>query len=409
MKKILSLIGKTLVALLLVVLAVASAGHLFVPVYDFAPPRPFEGDNLYTPYAGVDFGDAKKAVFHFHTTLSDGHDAPQAIVGAYRDMGYEIVSVADHDRVTPAGIAPGRELHTYEHGLNVQRSHNVVFGARRTELLQLPLWQGVSGREATMRRLSERFPLVVLNHPAGVRGLMPRQMECLSHYDYIEADRSMDSALPLWDVALSAGHYSRVMAGDDLHDLSRPHAIGRAMTFVMTPSVDSAAVMAALVAGHTYAVRMTRPSQNPDSLYIPRVKAFDVAGDTIRVAFTDPALIRFVGQGGAVLSEVEGAREASRVFGREDSYVRVEARFGDLPGGLSGGRGAATIYLNPVARFSPATGDEPLNTSLSVRNLPLTILSVAGYALLILACAAGIYLLLFRRRKRKPRRMERRR
>jgi hypothetical protein len=287
----------------------------------------------------------------------------------------------------------------------------VVFGARRTEPLQLPLWQGVSGREATLRRLSERFPLVVFNHPAGVRGLTPRQMERLSHYDYIEADRSMDSALPLWDVALSAGHYSCVMAGDDLHDLSRPHAIGRAMTVVMTPSVDSAAVMAALGAGHTYAVRMTRPSQNPDSLYIPRVRAFDVSGDTIRVAFTDPALIRFVGQGGELRRE-DISSSAEYVFAADDSYIRIEARFGDLSGGLSGelsgGRGA-TIYLNPIARFSPAAGDKPLNTSLSVRNLPLTILSVAGYALLILACAAGIYMLLFRRRKRKPRRMERRR
>jgi hypothetical protein len=122
------------------------------------------------------------------------------------------------------------------------------------------------------------------------------------------------------------------------------------------------------------------------------VSAFDLSGDTMRVAFTDPARIRFVGQGGELLSEVEGVREASRVFGPEETYVRVEARFEELSGGT-------VIYLNPVAKFSPSEGPGPSNAILSARNLPLTILSVAGYAALILACGAGIYLLLFHRRK----------
>ncbi len=404
--KTVAVIGKIVAAAVLAVIAVAGTGYLFTPVYDFSEPRPFSGEALYNPYAGADFGEAKKAVLHFHTTLSDGKDAPDVIVGAYRDMGYEVISVADHDRITPAGIDPARELGTYEHGLNAYRFHNVVIGAERPDRFQLPLWQCVSGREETLRRLDARFPLVVLNHPAGVRRLSQEQMERLSHYDYIEADRGMDRELPPWDAALSAGHYSFVMAGDDLHDLGRSYPVGRAMTFIMTPSAETGPIMKALEAGHTYAVRIARPSQIPDSLYIPRVTDFEVTGDTLRVALSDPARIRFTGQGGAVRREVF-SDEASYVFGGDDTYIRVEARLegGDSAGlDFGAGAGGTSIYLNPVARYSPSTGggDKPSNASYSVLNLPLTILSAAGHALLMLACLGTIYLLF--RKKRKARR-----
>lgn len=388
MKKILYFVAKAIAALLLAVFCVASIGYLLTPVYDFAPPLPFSGEAVYNPYSGVDFGQAKKAVFHSHTSRSDGRDSPEAVVAAYRSMGYRIVGVADHDRITPAGEDPSRELGTYEHGLNAYRFHNLVFGADRTCPFQLPLWQGVSGREHTLRRLSESFGIVVLNHPAGVRRLSRRQMQRLSHYDYIEADSSMDWGVPLWDEALSAGHYSRVMAADDLHDLSRPHAIGRAMTFVMTPGEGAADVTEALKAGHTYAVRVVRPSQNPDSLDIPRVRALNFAGDTLSVAFSAPASIRFVGQGGALRSEVSG-EAALYSFAADDTYIRVEARFGDLAGGT-------TIYLNPLARYSPSGGAAvPVNASYATVNRPGSDLMLAAYSLLAAMALAGIFRLLF--------------
>ena len=101
--KTVAVIGKIVVTAVLAVVAVATTGYLFTPVYDFTPTEPFSGEALYNPYEGADFGEAKKAILHFHTTRSDGKDAPEVIVGAYSDMGYEVISVADHDRITPAG------------------------------------------------------------------------------------------------------------------------------------------------------------------------------------------------------------------------------------------------------------------------------------------------------------------
>jgi hypothetical protein len=381
-------VAKIVAVALMAVVAIALTGYLFTPVYRFADPQPFAGEGVYNPYEGVDFAQARKAILHFHTNRSDGRDEPAAIVAAYRERGYEIVSPADHDRQTPAGDVPtAQELGGYEHGLNAYRFHNLVLGAYDTDPFQLPLWQGASGRENTLRRLSEKYDIVVLNHPGTVRAMSPAQIERLSGYDYIEADRAMDREVPLWDVGLSAGHYSYVMAGDDLHDLARPYAIGRAMTFVVTPTLDGVDVLRAIERGHTYAMRVSEAGSLPDAPELPRVEAFEVSGDTIRVSLTAPATVRFIGQGGAVRGEDDGATEAAYIFTDDDTYVRAEARFAE-----------ATIYLNPVARYEPAANgtldaddEKPLNATLSTVDGTLTALSIAAHALLMLLLLWGIY------------------
>lgn len=390
-KKVLYIAGRVLLAVPLAVVAAASTGYLFAPVYDFADPQPFSGEGIYNPYDGVDFSTAKKAIFHFHTTRSDGRDSPRAMVAAYRNMGYDIVSVADHHRITPTGSAQDEELRTYEHGLNAHRFHNVVFGADHPCHFQLPLWQTTSQRYETLRRLKNDFPIVELNHPRSVRGLTPEQMRLLSHYDYIEADRNLDNERTLWDTALSAGHYSFIMAGDDLHDLARADAIGRQLTFVMSSGTDATSVMNALGQGHTYSVRVRNPSQHRDSVYIPKVVAVEFDRDTIGVAFSDPAEIRFVGQNGEVRKTEYSATCASYRFAGEDTYVRVEARF-DL-------RGGTVIYLNPLARHSPDS-NKSANAVYASLDKPLTILSVTAHALFIILSVTAI-VLLFRRKKRE--------
>jgi hypothetical protein len=161
------------------------------------------------------------------------------------------------------------------------------------------------------------------------------------------------------------------------------------MTFVMTPTTDTVAVMNAIKAGHTYAVRITR-QDGPAEL--PRIESFCFAGDTLRVAFSARGDIRFVGQGGALLKEEADACRAFYMFRASDTYVRVEARFEWV-----------TIYLSPLARYSPALGQRPANADYSVPNVTATVLSIAAHALLILALLAVIFLLF---RKRKSGRME---
>jgi hypothetical protein len=383
MKKLLKTFGKIIVAVLLAAVAYFATDYLRCTQYDFAEPQPFTGEALYNPYDGADFGQAKKAIFHFHTDRSDGKDTPEEMVEAYRTAGYDIVSPADHDRVTPAGITPECELGTYEHGLNGYKFHNLAFGAEIPLRFQLPLWQNTSARENILRRLSEQFPIVVLNHPGSTRGLTNLQMERLSHYDYIEADGGMTREFTPWDAALSAGHYSFVMAGDDLHDLKRTSRFGRAMTFVMTSDVDATCVMHALEKGHSYAARVAKPTLQDK---IPHVTDFNIAGDTLRVAFDTPAReVLFTGQGGVLRKTATDATETSCVFGPDDTYIRVEARF-ETGGGT-------TLYLNPVARYRPADGNRPVNASYSRTDSLTTTLFAAGHALLIALCVALIFLL----------------
>lgn len=392
MKKILSATGKTILTILLATLAAASTGYLLTPVYDFADPVPFSGDSIYNPYSDADPSLAKKAIFHFHTTRSDGKDSPEKIVGAYRNMGYDIVSISDHHNVTVTGIAPDRELRTYEHGLNAYRFHSVVFGVEQPSRYILPLWVNLSQRYETLKRLDESFDMVVLNHPGTVRRLSHRQVEQLSHYDYTEADNDLEKGTPpLWDAALSAGHYSFIMGNDDTHNLSKPYAIGRAMTFVMSSGCDAESVMDALKKGHCYALRSWHPSQNPDSTHLPRLTRVDFSNDTLRVAFSEEAEIRFIGQDGTVRKADSSVTASFYPFGQDDTYIRTEAHFNMA--------GRTIIYMNPVARYSPPA-TKPANASYASRNDTMTIVSIAAHALFMALCLACIYLLWRKRRHR---------
>ncbi|MEJ2217621.1 MAG: hypothetical protein P8099_13510 [Gemmatimonadota bacterium] len=138
-----------------------------------------------------------------------------------------------------------------------------------------------------------------------------------------------------WDAALSAGHLSWVIGDDDEHDLNRPGDVGVSWTMVRAPSKRRAAVLAALRAGHTYAV--AGHHGHNDIL----LRSVTLHGDTLTVR-TDPGarLFRFVGQGGAVLRVVHDSMQASYVFRPTDTYVRTEIVTAHT-----------RMLLNPVFRY----------------------------------------------------------
>ena len=53
MKKLLSIIGKVLGTLLLLVVLLAIVTD-FSPIYNFRAPRPFSGPDIFNPYASLD-------------------------------------------------------------------------------------------------------------------------------------------------------------------------------------------------------------------------------------------------------------------------------------------------------------------------------------------------------------------
>ena len=59
--------------------------------------------SIQDPYASVDWTrhHQYKANFHTHTSMSDGSGTPHAVIDRYRELGYAILSLTDHDTMSP--------------------------------------------------------------------------------------------------------------------------------------------------------------------------------------------------------------------------------------------------------------------------------------------------------------------
>ncbi len=72
------------------------------------------------PYEGVDWDTFQrhKAALHVHTLQSDGHHSLEEVVEAYREAGFTILAITDHDNMEPnvhvrAGRVPEAQASPY--------------------------------------------------------------------------------------------------------------------------------------------------------------------------------------------------------------------------------------------------------------------------------------------------------
>jgi hypothetical protein len=162
--------------------------------------------------------------------------------------------------------------------------------------------------------------MAVLCHPNWIRDDLwaPHAMVGLRYYAGIEVynhviTRLVGRALATddWDAMLSRGHLIWGYANQDAH---RPEDFGHAWNTVLASSPTVESLLHSLANGHFYASTGLSFEQ------------IGCDGETIQARPAQPALIRFVGPEGRVLSEQRGQEAAFRPAG--EAYVRVELEDG---------------------------------------------------------------------------------
>ena len=119
---------------------------------------------------------------HSHTSYSDGKEAPSFMAAEYRKNGYDFLTITDHRRYAPSGIAAeayagldlpfciyrGEEVHApgnYVHIVNFGADHSV--NALALAKTALEDWRDTSGNEVWLEKVKERAKSVE-NCPVGV-------------------------------------------------------------------------------------------------------------------------------------------------------------------------------------------------------------------------------------------------
>lgn len=393
------------VCTLIFVIPLVFVAGFFTPIYDFAPPRAFEGPDVFDPYAGLDLSLGwKRANFHTHTRVegifNECEHGVEYVDSVYRSLGYDIVTFSNHNELTerPCGIAcPDGSLclcdsaswvNVYEHGLSIDKYHVLVFGSHRVNRLNHLLSPFASMRQLEMDSMAADADILQLNHPARTFFSDRDMMEKLSGYQLIELDSGVTADQAYWDWALSAGHYSFGLANDDLHYPDRTDRIAVRCNFLNCPSTRCEDILACLRGGAFYSMRIPDYGAGDWEVKrlglqgLPSIEDIGARGDTLYLKLTENASeIRLTGQGGAILASASDCDSLTYALAPEDAYARFTAFF---PGG-------EVIYSNPFARFDKSAATMPDTNAEHSVNWWLTVsYNLALLLLAVLYCFAGV-------------------
>lgn len=376
------------IASIIVVAILAVLVTSFTPIYNFSEPQPFAGEDIYNPYQAVDSTtEWRRANFHTHTKvegiLNECDYWPKEVIAEFKKYGYDVVTFSNHNEITTIEATEECGVRAYEHGYNILKNHNLVFGAEsemRYDML-LPLF--TSQRQFLLNLLERDADMVQMNHPLRTIATSDRDMRLLSGYDLVELDSGRSTENEYWDEALTSGRYVLGVANDDMHYPDRSNRIAVRCNFVAMSDMSYESLMSALREGCFYAMRVPDYGRGDwqqkvaRNATLPHVEDIGLRGSEIYVTLSQEAdSIKFTGSEHRTLHLVVNASEASMILPAEEPYARITAYF---PSG-------EVIYTNPFARYDATAMPMPQNEAEHSVNILYTLL----FNLTLVAIIVGV-------------------
>lgn len=272
----------------------------------FDPTKPFYKGNLHT-----------------HTTRSDGTYSPEQCIAAYREAGYDFLSITDHRVFYPTEVREdflvlsGTEFH--HHDLNTRRAFHIV---------GLHLREPVESDDSTLpqeliHRIHAAGGIAVLAHPMWSL-LTHDDLMDLWGYDHLEVYNTLSEAYSCHgfsecyaDVLLSKGYPKKLLAVDDCHFYDRDLFGGWIM--LQCPQLTAQGVIDALLTGSYY------------SSTGPELRRLVLVDGQVQVECSPAQSVAFVTDAFFEPKRIVYAADAplcSATYrpGSLDRYVRVEVR-----------------------------------------------------------------------------------
>jgi hypothetical protein len=270
-----------------------------------------------------------KGNLHTHTLESDGDSTPAAVAKWYADRGYDFLAITDHDKITklenaPLLLIPGEEVSArlpkrplHVNAIGLERVVKPQNGATPVEVLQ-----------RNLDAVREAGGLAIVNHPNfawafGADELLQLEgvtlLEVASGHPFVNAE-GPPSVESMWDRLLTAGKRVYGVAVDDMHHLLDPLGVesvppGRAWVCVRAEKRDAKSIVAALRNGDFYASMGPELEEYAATRLSITLRVREKYGARYRV--------QFIGRGGRLLQESQGASAAYTIRGAE-GYVRAK-------------------------------------------------------------------------------------
>lgn len=281
---------------------------------------------LKNPYTGVDFGVVRLANFHTHAgtgpNTCGAYEIPD-VLGAYRDTGYSILTISNHNLYTdPAPYADCGMCLVRGYEYTTGTVHMVCVGTDKVEM---------SSHQAAVDSARADGGFAILCHPNWFNGKETLPLEyvyntrrylgmeilnggCEEINPPYNGTPSTGLATDVYDEVLSSGRLVWAFGSDDFH---RWRHFARAWNVYFCDKTEES-VIAASKAGRLYvSTGLILTDLDYDGKYI-RVSARHIRN------YRDIVRYRFIGKHGHILAEVNGESATYRTCGDEE-YVRIEA------------------------------------------------------------------------------------
>jgi len=335
---------------------------------------PRDSIRIDNPYADASWHPShrQKASLHVHTRVSDGGLFPHEAIDAYQSLGYGVLAITDHNRVThpwttlserygegyenrgPVAVGmkdvPGNELSQHHHMNSYWTDHT----GTRTEVESLDATAAKGGQ-------------AVLCHPGRYQKDDEWYVDLFTRYDHLlgmevynQGDRYPGDRRK-WDAVLAATMPGRPVWGFSNDDMHQRGHLGRNWNVLLIKDATEARIRRALADGRFYFVYCPKGHAGAAPPEIQSIKVNRRAA-TITVRASNTASIEWISDGEVVghgetlkLSEVESAGSYVRamLYGPKGDTVAGTQPFGILvpPAGAEEPPEPFTIVLLPDTQF----------------------------------------------------------
>jgi len=242
-------------------------------------------------------GTFYKANLHTHSTFSDGRSTPEEFKRAYKNLGYSILALSEHERMVPHHDLTDEEFlfltaaelgvfdESCEHNFPPVCHFNIIALDEKMDIQPLYHRTKYVKPQGCPREMLKTDPLepdyerfytpesitdmmqkaraanffVIYNHPAWSQESYPQYMnyhgmhamEIINHTSNVKTG-ICEYNERVYDDMLRGGKHIYCVATDDSHSIDK-HRVGGAWTMIKAERLDYPTVAKALVAGHFYA------------------------------------------------------------------------------------------------------------------------------------------------------------
>lgn len=228
---------------------------------------PHKGIRIDNPYAGVSWGteSRQKAALHVHTKVSDGRMYPHDVIDAYRELGYSVLAITDHNKVT----YPWTQLKE-QYGDAYENRDPLVLKMLDVQGNELSshhhmnsFWsdhQGTKTETASLDAIKKKSGQAILNHPGRYKKDITWYTNLFTEYDQLlgvevfnQGDRYPGDR-KTWDAILTAMMPDRPVWGFSNDDMHKPDHLGRNWNVLLANDNSEESVRSALKRGAFYFV-----------------------------------------------------------------------------------------------------------------------------------------------------------